>query len=147
MEDLERRSAGILQADAALDPAVVTQVLVHLRVRGAGLVEHLPEFGECEVVAHLPADCRDPVGIASFHGDPSCALVHPEVKRIFLGSGPRRESEYLETQLAPPIDVGGHHPYVAERCDQSHRRDPPAQIITRRGPAGTSTPRDASAAA
>jgi hypothetical protein len=81
VEDLERRSRGILEGDDFLDPALVGLGGGQFLDRNTGGVQGGFDFLQRGVVAHLPADGQNSVDIAR-HDDDACrALVHPQVQR------------------------------------------------------------------
>ena len=62
------------------------------------------------MVAHLPADGDDLVGLARHDDDAGRPLVHPQVQAV--ASGPRSlgETQHVESELTPPLDVAGLRP-------------------------------------
>ena len=80
------------------------------------------------------------VGVAWDDDDAGRALVHPQVERVRIGSAALGETEDVEGEAAPAVDVAGLNLDVAQAFDVRH------QIIARSGSAG-SMPIELSAAA
>src|SRR5699024_1387193 len=101
--------------------------------------------GQRQMVAHIPADQGDPVGLARADDDARVTLVHPQIQRVVVRAGAGGETEHVEGQGAPALHVVGDDLDVAEGFDVSHENSQLlvvgvwawGQIIARSGPCGS----------
>ena len=139
-EHLGRRAGRIGEGEDVLHPAVIGLLDRQRFDRDPGAFECVPNPLQRKPVAHLPPDVHHLVGVARDDDDAGRALVHPQVQRVRLGSAALRETEDVEGEAAPAVDVAGLNLDVAQAFDVRH------QIIARSGSAG-SMPIELSAAA
>ena len=82
-------------------------------------------------VPHLPADVHHLIRLTGDDDDACKTFVHPQVERVTVGTAALRETQDIESEAAPAIDVAGLNLDVAQALDVVH------QIIARSGSGGS----------
>ncbi len=120
VEHLDRGARRVAEGDRLFDaPGVGLFLRQRFDADTRGL-QRLLNAKQRRPVADLPSDGDDFVGFAGDHDDPGGALVHAEVEGGRVRTGSLGESEHVEREGAPAVDVVGLDLDVTEALDVAH---------------------------